>query len=297
LAGVDANLFVVMNELLAEENVGRAARRVGLSASAMSHALARLRELFGDPILVRSGQKMVATARAREVAPRLREGLALVAQALARPVAFEPSKERRPLRVAAVDFAQNDVVLRLIACLQREAPLVDVAVFPFASSVLKDFASGDLDIGLAASRRFKGLMTRALAQEPFSCVARRGHPALRAKLTAKRFASLEHVMISPRGPVQGAADQALKRLGYKRRVSLVVPTFLAAALAVVQSDRVLTCATSSARQAAKWLELEVFAPPLKLAPFGLGMFWHERTDADPFLAFVRERLATLAAGG
>ena len=295
LAGVDANLLVVMNALLAEEHVGRAARRVGLSASAMSHALARLRELFGDPILVRSGQRMVATPRARELAPRLREGLALVAQAVARPPAFDPANERRTLRIAAVDFAQTGVLLPLIASLRREAPRVDVAVLPFGSALLKDFATGDLDIALAASRRVKGLMARVLFEEPFSCVARRGHPALVGRLSAKRFAQLDHVMISPRARVPGAADLALGRAGLRRRVALVVPNFLAAALAVVESDLVLTCASSSARQLSRWLELDVFAPPLKLAPFGLGMFWHERTDADPFLAFVRARLVSVAA--
>ncbi len=294
LAAVDANLLVVLDAILSEGNVGRAARRVGLSASAVSHALARIRAVLGDPVIVRAGAGMVLTPRAQELAPSLREGVRLLSGALAQRRAFSPGDARGTLRVAAVDFAHH-VLRPFVPALRREAPLLDVVVTPFVGDSLDSLATGEVDLAFAAFKRpRRGLFHRVVLTERFVCVARKGHPALRARLTTKRFAALEHVMVSPRGRTSGATDVALKRVGLRRRVVLVMPTLIAAALAVADSDLVLTCAERSAEQVRTWLDLEVFAPPLKLEPSALGMFWHARTEDDPLHVFVRDRFTTLS---
>ena len=294
LAGIDANLLVALEALLTEANVGQAARRMGVSASAMSHTLARLRELVGDPLLVRTGQRMSLSPRARELAMPLRDALGLLASALARPADLDPSRERRTVRVASVDYAQSLLVPDLVDILRREAPGLDLVITPFGDSSLRDVANGDLDLALSMNRTASGLKSRVIHQEPFVSIVRRGHPALRGKLTPRRFAELQHLLISPRGRVAGVVDEALRERGLKRRVVVVVTSFLAAALLVSRSDLVLTCAQRSAELAREWFGVQPFRPPLTLAAAKLAMYWHERHAADPLLGWFRERVATLA---
>lgn len=295
LSGVDANLLVALDALLVERSVERAARRIGLSASAMSHTLSRIRQLIEDPILVRAGGRMVVTPRATQLAPLVHEGIALLGRVMARPLVFDPAKEKSTLRLAAVDFAHY-VLRQFFPILRREAPLVDVTIAPFTSASIQDLVDGNVDIAFAATGRpIKKLSYNILAEEPFIGLARKGHPALSRRLTTKRFAELDHVMISPRGRVAGAADIALKRVGLHRRVVLVVPTFLAAALAVADSDMVLTCAERSARQACAWLDVQTFQLPIKVTPSSLMMLWHPRTEHSPLQSFVRAQLRKLAS--
>jgi len=270
LSSIDANLLVALDALVQERNVARAARRVGLSPSAMSHTLARVREMLGDPVLVRSGRAMTVTPRALEIAAPLREGLASISRALEKPAPLDLKRERRVVRLAAVDFAQNHVVKRLAVRLRSDAPLVDLVT------------------------NLRGLARRPLADEPFVCVVRRGHPCLSSRFTLKRFAELEHVIVSPRGKTIGATDAGLRKKGLKRRVVLAVPTFLAAALVVAETDLVLTCGARSAREAKTWLSLEVLPPPMKLPPFTLALFWDPRTEHDPFARYIRDTIADVA---
>ncbi len=296
LLGIDANLLVALEALLAEAHVGRAAKRMAISASAMSHTLARLRDLIGDPLLVRSGQRMSLTPRARELAKPLQDGVALLAHALARPVALDPATERRTIRIAAVDYAQSLLIPELTGLLAREAPGLDLVVTPFGETGMRGLVAGDLDLALAMHRQASGLRSRVIHEEPFASCVRRGHPVLRERMTAKRFAAMHHVLISPRGRVSGAVDDALRARKLERRVVAVVNTFLAAALIIARSDLVLTCAARSAAQAKQWFGVQVFAPPLTIAPAKLGMYWHERHQSDALLGWVRERIAALASG-
>lgn len=294
LLGIDANLLVALEALLAEAHVGRAAKRMAVSQSAMSHTLARLRELMGDPLLVRTGQRMSLTPRARELAGPVGEGVGLLARALVRPTAMDPAKERRTIRIASVDYAQSLLVPELTVSLAKDAPGLDIVVTPFGDGTMRGLVAGDLDLALAMHRSASGMKSRVIHEEPFVSCVRRGHPALRERMTTKRFAALDHVLISPRGRVSGAVDDALRARKLERRVVAVVNTFLAAALVVARTDLVLTCAARSAEQAKAWFGVQTFVPPISLAPARLGMYWHERHQADALLGWVRERIAMLA---
>ncbi len=292
LAGIDTNLLVALDAILVDENVGKAAQRIGLSASAMSHTLARLRALFDDPILVRSGQRMVATARGRQIRGPLREAVALLASAIADSGQFHPKNEERALRLSAIDFAQNHILPNLIATLRKEAPKVDVLVSAFAPTAVKELTSGDLDLVLGMARAGLPLRQEKILDEPFVSVARKGHPALSMALSAKDFAELPHVLVSGVGRGVGAVDRALAKEGLSRRVAVVVPSFTAAAIVVASSDMVLTGAEREAQRLARSMPIQLFSPPVPLVPFRLVMFWHERDDADPFHSWVRARLSS-----
>ncbi len=294
LAALDTNLLVALDALLQTRHVERAARRLSVSPSAMSHTLARLRALLDDPILVRVGRQMAATARAQALAVPLRDGLALLERVVAAPKRFDPAAERRPLRLAAVDFAQALVVPPLHRALQREAPSVDLVVLPFQPASAAALARDEIDLGISGSRTVTGLRSREIHREPFVCVLRRGHPALRTRLTVKRFAALDHVLISPAGKVIGSVGLALRKRGLRRRIAAVVPSFHVAAEIVAGSDAVLTCGQRSAESVRRYLALEVVAPPLPIEGFPVSMFWHERHEHDPFLAWAREQVAAAA---
>ncbi|MEZ4295859.1 MAG: LysR family transcriptional regulator [Polyangiaceae bacterium] len=295
LAGVDVNLLVALDAMLTEEHVGRAAKKIGLSASAMSHALSRLQLVLGDPILVRAGQRMQATARAREMAGPLREGLSLVERAVARPAPFDPKNEKGTLRIAAIDFVQNQLLPPLLAMLRRDAPGVCVGVASLEPRVMKDLVAGELDLVVTLDRESPGLKKRVLAQAAFVCMVREGHPALARPITPAVFASLPHALISSRKASPGAVDRALAKVGLSRRVVLAVPSFTAAALAVAQTDMVLTGALHEAERVARSMGLALFPPPLPVEPFRLAMYWHERLEHDPFLLWAREQIAAVVA--
>lgn len=293
LSGLDANLLVLLDALVETASVAEAAKQLGLSASAASHALARLRELVGDPILVRAGRRMVPTARARELAPTLREGLTLVERAIRKPTPFTPAEVERELRIGAIDFATKQIVPPLLDVLRRRAPGVDVTAVQFEPRSIDLLGTGDLDLVLALARPATSVRQALLLREPFASIARRGHPALEERMTAKRFAALPHALVSSTTRRKGVVDAALEAQGLARRVVLVVPTFAAAAIAVAESDMVLTGAAREAELAASHLPLVVFAPPLDLPPFGLAMYWHERQHRDPFVTWVRAELAAI----
>lgn len=295
LAALDTNLLVALDALLETRHVERAARRLAVSPSAMSHTLARLRGLLGDPVLVRAGRTMVATPRARALVGPLRAGLGLLEQVVSAPPRFDPARERRTVRIAAVDFAQALLIPRIAAVLAREAPGIDLVVTPFSAGSTVALAHDEIDLGLSGVRPGPGVRSREIHREPFVCVLRRGHPALRTRLTAKRFAALDHVLISPAGRVPGTVGKALRKRGLGRRVAIVVPSFHVAAEIVAGSDRVLTCGERSALSARRWLPIEIVAPPLTLEPFAVAMLWHDRHEHDPLLAWVRDRVADVAA--
>jgi DNA-binding transcriptional LysR family regulator len=294
LSRIDANLLVALEALLAEGNVGRAARRMGVSASAMSHTLARLRDLVGDPLLVRTGQRMSLTPRGVALLPALREGVTAFATALDAPPPLDLAAEQRTITIASVDYAQSLIVPGLVERLAREAPGIDLVIKPFADGSLRELVSGELQLVLCMQRSSTGLRSRRIHEEAFVSCVRAGHPVLGERLTVKRFAALEHVLISPRGRVAGAVDEALRARGIHRRVKVVVSTFMAAALLVARSDLVLTCATRSAEQARQWLGLQVVRPPLAIPSARLGMYWHARHEADAVATWLRDRISEIA---
>jgi DNA-binding transcriptional LysR family regulator len=294
LAAIDVNLLVALDALLREAHVTRAAARVGLSQSAMSHALTRLRDLLDDPILVRRGTAMTLTARARDIAAPLAEALGSLERSLGPPPAFDPSRLRREFRIAAIDFGQLVLVPPLSMALARDAPEVTLTVFAPAEPIARALVDGTVDLAIGLSRDAPSLNQRDLLEERFVCVVRRGHPGVRQRLTAKRLSRLPHALVSPRGRTSGAVDVALGKAGLSRRVVLTAPHMLTAALAVARSDMVLTVAERVARIALRGLPLAILEPPLALSPFRVTMLWHARHDTDAGHTFLRDRLVEIA---
>jgi DNA-binding transcriptional LysR family regulator len=300
MSGLDLNLALVLHALLAERSVSRAAKRLGLSQSATSHALARLRSSLGDPLFLRVPRGIVPTPRAEALAKPLAAGLALLEQSLIAPARFEPGTSSRRFRIAATDYVEFLLLPQFLGALAREAPHVDVWVRPFSEDGSSLLQQGDLDllIGVVGSEAGSpGLEMVHLINERLVCVVRDGHPLTRGRLTLARFAAAKHVLIAPRGRPGGPIDDALAARGLERQIAVAVPHFLAAPHIVAQTDLVLTMAARIAASFATVLPLRILELPFELPPVRGSMLWHERHTSDPGHAWFRQRLADMVAQG
>lgn len=299
LAGIDLNLLVVLDALLGERHVTRAAARVGLTQSAASHALARLRTLLDDPILVRGpGGQLVATERALAIAPRLRRSLDDLAIALRGEPGFDPATARRTFRIATVDYTELILLPTLIERLTRDAPGIDLWVVPPHDDPAPALAAGEIDaaIGVWTDRPWPaGTYRKRLFDDNFRCVVRAGHPAAKQRLTLARFCELSHLLVAPRGTRGSFVDDALERLGRTRRVAVAVPHFLVAPHVIASSDLIVTLAARVAAAVAERFDLALLPPPVELASFTTSLVWHERGHHDAGQRWLRDQLVEVSA--
>lgn len=297
LFGIDLNLLPILDALLRERHVTRAAERVGLSQSAMSHALARLRALVDDPILVRSGRTMVPTERAESLEPALREALEAIEEALGATETFEPATAQRLFRIASEDFGTMLLVPPLLRRLRSEAPGIDLDVGSQARRRVFDALeekSLDLAIGVFGELP-ASLRQQRLLEDGFACVVRRGHPRVNKRLTLKQYVELPHALIGVGEPGPTVVDTALARRGLERRVALRVGHFLAAPLVVAETDLVLTMPRRLAERFVRLAPLVLHTPPVELEGFAIYAVWHERRQGEPAHRFLRELVARVAA--
>lgn len=297
LEELDLNLLAVLEVLLETHSVTATARRVGLTQSATSHALARLRAALGDPLLVRAGAAMVPTARATALAGPLRDALDGLRRAIAPPAPFDPRKARRTLRLASADYTEVLLVPALARRLAVVAPRIELRFVSATSDPARLVAAGEIDLftGTATPDVVRGdLRWRTLLEERFVCLVRRGHPSARRGWTLEEFAALDHCLVSPRGQPGSIVDDLLAARGLARRVAVTTTHFLVAPFVVAGSDLVLTLPERVARRFAAHLPVRVLEPPVEVPRFTVGLVWHERQHADPVHAWLREELATVA---
>lgn len=296
LAAIDLNLLLVLEALMIERNVTSAARRLGLSQSAASHALARLRETLDDPLFTRTSRGMTPTAEANRLFGPVREALEQLRGALSDRTPFDPASASGLVRICAADLGHTFVIPELCARLSARAPRVALSTMGFLEDTFQMLADGRADVALGLASLGPDLHQRPLDSQPFLCVVRREHPQLEGgRLSLEDYVSLKHALVSPRGLPRGYVDRALAERGLSREVALVAPHLLPAALAVASSDLVLTVPARMAVVAASLLPLKVFEPPVPVEPFSLTMSWHDRRDNDPLHAWVREEIVSIVS--
>jgi DNA-binding transcriptional LysR family regulator len=292
LRGIDLNLLVVLRALLAERHVTRAAHRVGLSQSAVSHALARLREVYADPLLVRRGRALELTPRAMLLAPELEQGLSQLEGTLARNrESFDPRRARRRFTIGAADYFQSTIgpVLKRIS---DEAPGFQLSFVGFTST-LEPLDSGQADLALLVSMPLPaGYSARRLFNDGFVCMSRKRHPAkLGKRVTLPQYLEAKHLVVAPGGTPGSLVDTELERRGHQRQVVASVSSFLAAPLVVAESDLLSTGPERLWRRLAPRYDVKLSALPFRLPRFEMDLVWHSRRDADPAHAFLRDTLA------
>lgn len=295
LRSFDLNLLAALEALLAERNVSRAAESVGVTQSAMSHMLARLRTAFGDPLFVRVPGGIRPTPRAEAIAHPLAAVLADLRQLTAPPTAFEPSATRRVFQVATDDYLERILLPQFIAHLWQRAPGIDVDVTMVPHHPADDLIAGRSDLIISVAGvlgSLPGAYTQKLFDERFVCALRKGHPLAGKPLTVAQYAGLLHVLVAPHGRAGSTVDKALAKQGRRRRVAVTVPHFLAAPEIVRATDAVVTLGARLAKALSQGLVL--VAPPVPLPGFTVVMYWHERNNADPAHQWFRAQLAKVA---
>lgn len=307
LGRVDLNLLVAFDVLVRERSVTRAAQRVGVTQSAMSHTLRRLRELLEDPLLVRGRGGMELTPRAEALVVPVRSGLLMLGRALGAPAAFEPASARRSFRVACVDLFGALAVPPLLEALRRQAPGVDLAVLPLREGALaEDLQTGEVDLAVMPAEQLggqgdlpqvgtAGLLRRTLFYDRFQCFLRADHPALvEGALTVESFAQAPHALVSPGGRGPGAVDHLLQERGLRRRVALRIPHFHAAPTCIQGSDLVLTAPSALRHLLPEESPLVMVEPPLALPQHGIALVWHQRFSEEPAHRWFRGLLTQVA---
>jgi len=288
---INLNLLPALEALLAEGSVSAAARRVHVSQSAMSHSLSRLRELFGDPLLVPLGRGLTPTPRALQLRAALPVAFEHLRRALASPEPFEPRSSTRIFRVATVDYFELTTLPDVLDYLGKHAPFVRLEIERFTPESVPSLVLGEIDLALIGGSQPvppAGLRRVAVYQDPFAVIARKGHPKIKRRLDVETYTSLGHVLVSVEGRRDGAVDRALTRLGTTRRVALRVPHFMSAPLAVRSSDLICTIASSVAQRAHELFGLRVLQPPIELEAAQVVALWSQRHDDDPAQRWFRD---------
>jgi DNA-binding transcriptional LysR family regulator len=287
---IDLNLLVALDALLGEGSVQGAARRMNLSAPAMSRTLGRIRRAFGDEILVRAGRRMVPTPRALALHGRVRS-LIDDARLVMRPEgAADPATFAREFTLRTSDYVAGVFGASLQAIVAREAPQVTLR---FADQGKEDVAALregriDLDIGVIGSVGPE-IRVQTLVRDRFVAVVRCGHPLLKGRITARRFAAATHVSASRRGFNHGPIDQALAVQGLSRQVRFVVPGFHAAMLTAAASDIVAAVPLAIAEAAAALgLRISHFDLPVATPEVAIAQAWHPRFDKDAGHRWLRQ---------
>lgn len=294
----DLNLLLALDALLKEQHVTRAAARIGLSQPAMSNALARLRDLLGDPLLVRTPRGMVPTPRAEQLHGPVQEALQAIQRAVNEPDVFSPETTQ-----AAFDLMTSDAIGMLLLPLlaervHREAPGMGLRVHTlFADEPWESLEAGRMDLVVGVyGEKPAGIHEQPLYRERFVCLMREGHPLARQRLTLRRYVDLPHIRIatSRAGPGYSAVDRILEQRGLTRRIALSLPHFLVAPFVVAQSDYVITFPSRLAACFDRLLPLHMVEPPLPLPDYTIGLYWHERMHREPACRWLREQIAAAA---
>ena len=295
MATPDLNLLVTLDVLLREGSVVGAARRLQLSASAMSRALARLREETGDPLLVRAGRGLVPTPRALELRDRVRQ-VVDEAEAVLRPaLRLDLATLSRRFVVRSSEGFVETFAPALLARIAADAPGVRLSFVPKLdkdSSLLRD-GSLDLETGVTSAAMGPEIRTQGLFRDRFVGVVRKGHPLARGRVTPARYAAAAHVLVARRGLETGPVDEALGRLGLQRDGAVTVGGFGQALALARASDLVATVPERHTRSL--WRGMHCFPLPMDVPGFTVSLFWHPRLEADPAHRWLRQRVAEVCA--
>ena len=296
IRAVDLNLLKAFDALTNERAVTRAAGRIGLSQPAMSHALSRLRSLFADDLFVRTPTGMEPTARAREIAPLVAAAIQHIETALNLGLGFDPAKSTGIFTAGMAEYAEVALVGRLAEAFARHAARATLRLTPLTGiDAAEQLDRGAIDVAIAHLGTVPPhIESILLLRDPFVVIARPGHPIARQNLSIEDYAALNHVLVSPRGDTSGALDRILVDFGLRRRIALLVATYLALPVALAACDLVATVPSRTARQIAATAEIEIMPLPIDFSTT-VSMAWHRRAAGEPAQAWFRSQLIDAAS--
>lgn len=290
---LDLNLLRVFETVYAERNLSRAARRIGLSQSAVSNALARLREALGQPLFVRAGQGVAPTSYADTIAPQVLQALALLRGAL-QETSFDYRLSTRRFSLICSDYSASVILPALLSRVRDLAPHVTLHVIAKHDS--DDFAhalaQGEADLALGSLPFLTGpTRHQRLFDERIVVLARRGHPATRGRPGLQVLNRYPHVLVNPYGTWLPWAQLTEKDgVAIAPHIAIRIPTYLAAPLLLASGDYLAACAERMAALLVAHFPLVVLPLPVPLMTVPIGQYWHERAHEDPGHRWLRQQV-------
>jgi Transcriptional regulator len=303
ISRVDLNLFVVLDTIYTEGGLTRASEKLNLTQPAVSHALARLRELFGDPLFERRGHSMVPTPLTRSMIESVRASLRMLESTLHKVDRFDPATTAKRFVLGLRDVLEPIVLPPLMRRLAEEAPAVEVATARIdRRSLESELSAGTVDVAIDVLLPLSDkLRSRRISSDRLIVLARRDHPLLRNGLTLETYLCAGHILVSSRRRGRALEDLELSRLGLQRTVRLRCQHYFAAAHVVSQTDLLLTIPERHAAVANRQFRNQVFPFPIEGPTLDAYLYWHANAEEDPANRWFRRHLeavlAKLAGGG
>lgn len=292
----DLNLLLALDALLDEGSVIGAARRMHLSAPAMSRTLSRIREALGDPVFVQVGRKLIPTPKALALREQVRLTVKQASQVFAADTEVDLKSLVRRFNVRATDEFVSIHLGHLLDAMGREMPRAMLRFSPEEDDVDDDaLRSGRIDLFISASRKLgPEIRVQSLFTTTFVGVARANHPIFDDEITPERLTHWEHINVSRRGKAVGPVDAALETQGLRRRIALVLPNPYTALFALQDSDLLLPLPRHLASTAlSSGLRIRIFDLPTPLETVVLTQAWHPRLESDPAHQWLRQTIHTL----
>ncbi len=289
---IDLNLFTVFDAIYTEGNLTRAANVLNLTQPAVSHALARLRDNFDDPLFVRQGNKMQPTAIAKNVIMDIREALCQLHVALQQAKQFDPSTAKNTYSLSLHDSLEASYIPYLMNQMDKEAPQSNLNCPRIRRSDLENkLASGDIDMAIDILLPVNDSICHTqIRKDQLVVVAAKKHAALNKCLDLETYLEQKHVLVSSRSSGPGLEDFELGRLGLQRRVGLRCQHFFTACRVVEGSNMLLTMPETSAKIFSEQLDITTYPVPVELPVIDVHLYWHLNSDKDPANRWLRNKI-------
>lgn len=295
---VDTTILMVFLSAMRYRKATAVAKEMGLTQPAVSHALNRLRVIFGDRLFLRRAHGLEPTALAHELEPKVRKIVSLISETLKGFEEFDPNTIATDLRIGAFDYELAGIVPQLITKLQNMGPNINVHAFPLQNEqALEAMAQGQIDVSIGyfdfSPQASKSFIAETLYKEDYVLAGRRGHPVFSKPLTLKSISAENHLLISPYGPIRNLVDHALLLKGMKRNIQTVVPSLFSALAILETSDLVATIPARVARANGPKFKITHRPLPIQGGTFQIHAVRHIRDLANPLHLWLMERLREL----
>ncbi|MFM2069523.1 MAG: hypothetical protein RLZZ584_4432 [Pseudomonadota bacterium] len=289
LTDIDLNQLVLFQQLMVERRVSRVADKLGLTQSAVSNTLAKLRRQFGDDLFVRTPAGMMPTAFAEQLAEPIGYALGMIHSGLNQNARFDPASVKRPMAIGMTDIGEIVFLPDLVERLRQEAPGVSLSTVRTTATTLRDdMEAGKVDLAIGPLPQLKaGFFQRRLFQQRYVCLFRKGHALDRKRMTLADFKAAEHLVIVSAGTGHGKVDDLIRRAGVMRSVQLTIPHYVSVGHLLRRTDMVATVTERLAESLAGPFDLAYLPHPVELPEIAINVFWHAKVHRSPAHQWLR----------
>ncbi len=295
MKNIDLNLLMIFDAVMTESSISGAAERLSMTQPAVSNAVARMRQVWNDPLFIKDGRGIKPTTFAMSLWNQTNGPLTMIKDAV-NPQEFDPKTAKRRFRVACADIMVDLVWLPMRRLIEREAPNIDLHAVPYsrlnASTILPN-AEADLVIGVLEDMRGSD-RKELLFQGEYVCAMRRDHPLAGQELSLERYLEADHLLVSLSGDPEGFVDTALKQMGKSRRVAVTVNHFASVPAMLLGTNLISVVANTVVAKDALAGKLHITVPPVVIPSTQVAVSWHARHDRDPGLHWLRENIVQFA---